>query len=69
MLIKGMIKMMCENCFCIYWDKGECTLEKIMLDAQGSCQDCVFIDLSDNDLEKAREKTPRRYDREYGRWE
>ena len=42
---------------------------KIMLDAQGSCQDCVFIDLSDSALRQAREKTLRRYDREYGRWE
>lgn len=47
--------MNCENIFCIYCEDGKCKLENISLDIQGSCQECIYVDISEDllkDLKK-----------------
>lgn len=46
--------MQCENHFCIYWDSGICLLDKISLDVQGSCQDCIYVELEEELLKRER---------------
>lgn len=53
--------MRCENMFCIYWNKGNCELKGISLDIQGKCQDCIYVDIEENELEIKREKMKCRY--------
>ncbi len=43
--------MDCDNVFCIYCEKGKCVLEKISLDIQGNCQDCVYVEIENSLLE------------------
>lgn len=48
--------MNCENCFCIYWKKGKCTLSKISLSISGACEDSVLVNINEEMLEKERKK-------------
>ena len=57
--------MRCENLFCIYWKENGCTLEKISLDIQGICQDCVYATLDEALLEKERKNALLRYEGEF----
>ena len=61
--------MECENTFCIYWADEECTLKTIALDDRGCCQECLYVRLTDHELEQYRDKTIRYYDRKYDHWE
>lgn len=53
--------MECENSFCVYWLKENCILEKITLDIQGNCQDCVYINIDENTLQKERIKVLQKF--------
>lgn len=55
----------CENCFCIYWRAGTCAFDEISLDAQGSCQDCIYLDLPEEQFQQARVALLQRYEREW----
>ena len=44
--------MKCENCFCVYQEKGECILEIIDIDIIGQCDSCIYIDIPQYDLNK-----------------
>lgn len=57
--------MLCENCFCIYWEEGRCVLERITINIQGHCQECIYLSVPEKDLKKAREKILKRYERSY----
>ena len=46
-----MPKISCDNGFCIYQNKGACTLDQIQLDTSGSCSDCVHINIPNDTLE------------------
>lgn len=46
--------MRCSNSFCIYWEKHECWLDTIELDEQGTCMNCIYVDVDDEILEKKR---------------
>lgn len=35
--------MFCENEFCIYQENRQCILDKISLDIQGRCKECIYI--------------------------
>ena len=54
--------MLCENKFCIYYADDECVLDEIELDIQGSCKCCIYVNISEKELEKKRhEQIYRRY--------
>ena len=46
--------MKCENIFCVYYDKGICSLQTTTLDIQGSCQECIYVSISEESLSKKR---------------
>ena len=46
--------MKCENIFCIYWSEGICSINEVSLDIQGSCVDCIYVDIEDEYLQKKR---------------
>lgn len=48
--------MNCENCFCIYYENGQCLLENISLNILGMCENCVTINIDEETLQKEREK-------------
>lgn len=48
--------MQCENIFCIYWAEDECILENITLDIKGVCQNCIYVDMKEDDLHSQRHK-------------
>lgn len=48
--------MNCDNLFCIYWENHTCTLQEISLNIQGSCQACVYAEISPKILEQARKQ-------------
>ncbi len=54
--ITGVMEMMCENIFCIYWNDNNCILENISLDIQGKCNECIYVNISDDKLLKYRYK-------------
>lgn len=51
-----MIIMRCENLFCIYEREGECLLDVIDLDMQGGCNECVYVDIDKDYLEKIKKQ-------------
>jgi len=44
----------CENRFCIYFKKGECSLKEITLDIQGICTECIYVDIPEETLDERR---------------
>ncbi len=64
-----MTTRMCENIFCIYWEDNTCILDSISLDIQGTCRDCIYIELEESILSKARkdllEKLEQRYNKNH----
>ena len=51
-----MSELSCDNEFCIYQKQGTCILEKVELDIQGNCVDCICISLKEDDLNNLKEK-------------
>lgn len=47
--------MLCENIFCIYWEKHHCCLEEISLDVRGSCNECIYINVDEDKLKEHRQ--------------
>ncbi len=54
--------MYCENRFCIYWSDQACILDEISLDIQGSCQQCIYVDMEEEFLKTYREKFLKHYE-------
>ena len=48
--------MLCDNFFCIYYSQGECILDEIELDIQGSCKCCIYIKMGEKELQKKRDE-------------
>ena len=48
--------MNCENEFCIYQEDGVCIRDDISLDITGQCIECIYVDLEDDVLKKAKQK-------------
>ena len=48
--------MRCENNFCIYCDNNQCILENISLTANGTCSDCIHINIDDDILKSEKQK-------------
>ncbi len=59
--VQGTVYMRCENVFCIYWVNNNCGLDEISLDIQGNCQDCIYVDIKEEELENHRQKLLRKY--------
>ena len=57
--------MTCENRFCVYWRKDNCTLNEVRLDGMGSCEDCIIVEVPEELLVKKRAELLQRLDR---RW-
>ncbi len=53
--------MKCENIFCIYWKNNKCILDKITLDIKGVCQECIYINISENKLKRKRNEILYKY--------
>ena len=56
-----MTKLTCENEFCIYQKQGICILESVELDIQGSCLDCIYVNVEKTTLKKLKEKQLKKY--------
>lgn len=52
-----MDEMFCENDFCIYCEKGKCTLTKISLDGNGVCIEGINISIEKDLLKSLKDKT------------
>lgn len=49
-------EILCENEFCIYQENGKCILDVIELDISGMCQSCIYINISQEELNKKKKK-------------
>lgn len=54
--------MKCENIFCVYQSKGECTVEEIEIDCTGMCAVYNYPNIEEEILEKAKEELLDRLD-------
>ena len=52
--------MLCENCFCLYYEDEKCILEEIELDICGNCKSCIYIDFTEKELAKKRKEQLRK---------
>lgn len=50
-----MSQLFCENEFCIYQKQGNCILERVKLDIQGSCKDCLYVNIQEDTLDLLKE--------------
>ena len=57
--------MTCENRFCVYWRKDNCTLNEVRLDGMGSCEDCIVVEVPEELLEKKRTELLQKLDRSW----
>ena len=56
--------MKCANAFCIYWEKEDCWLADVSLDALGRCTDCILADIPPETLDRARRRLRDKYEAE-----
>ncbi len=52
-----MKNLRCENMFCIYQNDNRCVLDDIDLDIQGSCMDCIYVNIDKKLLDELKEKS------------
>mgnify|MGYP003290400733 CR=1 FL=1 len=48
--------MNCRNEFCIYQKDDKCILDEINLDIQGSCEECIYVEINNKVLQVAKDK-------------
>lgn len=60
--------MICENYFCIYWEKGTCILSDISLDTQGECRERMDVDVDEAILLRQRKKALAEFHLEKEQW-
>lgn len=49
--------MNCENYLCIYENDGKCNLNDISLDVSGQCTSCIYVSLTQEELEQVKGRT------------
>ena len=54
-IISEVIKMICENRFCLYQENNVCQVSNIELDITGLCRTCVYVDIDENKLNKMKD--------------
>jgi hypothetical protein len=57
-----IMKLNCENYFCIYEENGKCILDKIELDILGQCTECIYVNLEQDVLNDAKQKLLKKYE-------
>ena len=50
--MKLVIRLICENIFCLYQKKNKCILREISLNDKGECTQCINVSIDDAQLEK-----------------
>lgn len=58
----------CGNQLCAYWSDDACILGKVSLDEQGSCIDCMTVELSEEFLARKRKELLEELDRREAGW-
>ncbi len=57
--------MRCENIFCIYWSKENiCILDETELDINGTCTNCIYVDLDEYMLLHIRQRQLKNMDKD-----
>lgn len=51
------LEILCENEFCIYQLNGKCALDTIEVGMLGSCESCIVINISAEELYKKKLET------------
>ena len=54
--------MRCGNDFCIYFSDYKCLRDDITLDTDGRCEQCMYVNISEDVLEEARERLRAKYE-------
>ena len=54
--------MKCEHIFCIYQSDGECTADEIGIDETGMCDSCIYPNLEEAVLKKAKTDLLNKFD-------
>lgn len=54
--------MHCENRFCIYQKDGKCIDDDIYIDTAGMCEDCIYINMDDDELQRRKDDLLRELD-------
>jgi|GEM_PF-2316701 len=49
--------MQCANYLCIYEKDGGCTLDGISLNIWGSCEECLYINVEEDELKRLKAET------------
>ena len=57
--------MRCENSYCIYQKNGKCILSEISIDNLGMCTECIYPDIDEKILNKAKSELLKRYNEIY----
>ena len=58
-----VIKVKCENSFCIYQSKGKCMLDKVSINSFGMCTECIYPDIDKEILNQAKQKLLKNYEK------
>ena len=53
--------MKCENNFCVYQHEDKCILDEISVDSLGMCEECIYPDIDEKILNKAKMKLLKEY--------
>lgn len=46
----------CENYLCIYQKNNQCILDNISLDELGMCDQCIYVDVEEGELNTIKKK-------------
>ncbi len=57
--------MKCENYFCIYQTDDICLLKKIHIDISGKCTNCIYPDIDERILDKAKHELLAKYSKSH----
>ncbi len=53
--------MICANRMCIYYSNDKCTIDNISLDIEGRCEECIYVNVDEETLQKYRKKMLDKY--------
>ena len=59
-IISEVIKMICENRFCLYQENNECQVSHVELDITGLCRTCVYVSIDEKKLNKMKDEQIKR---------
>ncbi|MDL2280750.1 hypothetical protein LJC10_02685 [Selenomonadales bacterium OttesenSCG-928-I06] len=51
-----MVRVICENDYCIYWSKEACTLNEIELNEIGLCACGILVKIDEDELKIKRKR-------------